>query len=1164
MHELRRISLVNWYAFEIVDIELVGTTALIGPNGVGKSSLLDAIQTVMTGNGRGLHLNAAASAVKKTRSVRDYCVGKVDDLPAPLRRDGCESLLALVFIQPDGTEPVSIGLALKAHPDDGKEDTIGRWIAPGLDFRTGDFLVDDEEGERAFPLWDELLPQLQDACASLREYKKAHQFVGNVLASMRKGPQPNAQHFRRIFSNAVAFRPIGDTNLFVRDYILEPDPLEIDRVRASIQTYRGFVRAIEECKMKQEQLIRIRNQFLSWGSHYVTHANDTWLAEKAEAFRLEFEIKAAEESVRKATGELEKLRNFRERRKTEIDAMESELRQKRGLLAADGIEVAVNGLIAQRDSAREKESEIGRSVDELRWIAAELNDLQELAPYCPTGDLKTALATAGQMKHLLAEPDAARLLADSASAIDAGLAKLPELEPLIARWRLTAEQLNDLVAPKRAEARQLRSQGQSMAAGGSRLSEPAQRLQRELQDLGVESVALPDVVDIVDDEWAYALEALLGNARYALIVPPLKLRRAFDHLYKNRNRDGFKSLTLVKTDRVHQDPRPLPKGSIAEIIRTDDKDARAFIEARVGGFIRAENEEDLRRLGRGIMRNGKATSGLGLSVNPDLVPVLGKTNLAAKANRLLARATQLEREAKDEGGDAPKLTAGSYKLQQILAEVDRLERSAATLDTELQTSRLRQRALERDIEAEASKRDQTLVQEIKDLDEAVEAYKNELDNELESEIDDATTAKANAVSRLERFREQAEKTAGDLQALAERHFTEEYEAILELDRRLSSYRSQLQELETRIVFDWEGRERAELAQFRNQKRPKDPRVENDLNNRKNGAVQRVADYCHEWDIDHPDRVAADAIRLWRWVGGQLARIETNELVAYEEEARRARQELEISLKEDLLNRLAEKLKRVEQQLEELNDALGQRYFAGSLYRFERQVDQRFAHIYRLATAVHANPMESLETVATPARGVDEGLAEAMAELEAEIERSEGQEGDIADYRKYFTFELTMKSETGHKTRLTDRLGNLSGGQGQLAFYVAIAASLALAYYPSSRGLAPSGMGLALFDEAFNKIDPHNTKQLFTLFKQMGLQLFVAVPETDRPTFTEVCNSVITINRAKDYSSMYLSVVHPRDRLRQALATENPDNYEPAEFVARLQQDGTKERTEAAQ
>ena len=96
--------------------------------------------------------------------------------------------------------------------------------------------------------------------------------------------------------------------------------------------------------------------------------------------------------------------------------------------------------------------------------------------------------------------------------------------------------------------------------------------------------------------------------------------------------------------------------------------------------------------------------------------------------------------------------------------------------------------------------------------------------------------------------------------------------------------------------------------------------------------------------------------------------------------------------------------------------------------------------------------------------------------------------------------------------LTDRAGKGSGGQKQTPYYVAIAASMASAYYPGIRHEAARGMGLVCFDEAFSKLDINNTQNLVKFFRDLGLQVLVAAPEEKRTSFMEIMDTVINISK----------------------------------------------------
>jgi uncharacterized protein YPO0396 len=136
----------------------------------------------------------------------------------------------------------------------------------------------------------------------------------------------------------------------------------------------------------------------------------------------------------------------------------------------------------------------------------------------------------------------------------------------------------------------------------------------------------------------------------------------------------------------------------------------------------------------------------------------------------------------------------------------------------------------------------------------------------------------------------------------------------------------------------------------------------------------------------------------------------------------------------------------------------------------------------------------------------------------------------------------MTDAAGGRTSLSSRAVKGSGGEAQAPFYVAIAASLASAYFPGHNGHGrPTGMGLALFDEAFNKLDVPNTQALLTFFKDMGLQLMIAGPEDKRATFTEVLDTIVLVNKSLDASTVYVDAEYPGMKAREALGEINPDH-----------------------
>ncbi len=123
------------------------------------------------------------------------------------------------------------------------------------------------------------------------------------------------------------------------------------------------------------------------------------------------------------------------------------------------------------------------------------------------------------------------------------------------------------------------------------------------------------------------------------------------------------------------------------------------------------------------------------------------------------------------------------------------------------------------------------------------------------------------------------------------------------------------------------------------------------------------------------------------------------------------------------------------------------------------------------------------------------MASALAEITALI-AGEEDANRLADYRNYFVYEIGMKDKAGNRTTMSARALRGSGGEAQAPFYVAIAASLASAYYPGDRpGSEHPGLGLCLLDEAFSKLDVRNSQALVDLYRAWGLQLLIAAPRT---------------------------------------------------------------------
>jgi hypothetical protein len=1146
MHLLTRICLQNWYLVDAKDIEISGATAFIGPTGAGKSSLQDAIQTVKQGNNHNrLHLNSGASG-RSERTVREYCLGMTGDPSEggkPLR-ESCESVIALVYRDEETDEPVTVGIAMAARFTDSREEVLSRFILPGYAYSVNDAKRRDGSREYLAP-WSEIVENLRKACPAMEEYKtSAEKFTSDMLRIMRtSGQVPNARHFQRTFSNALAFKPIFDSTGFVREFVLEPEPLDVERVRTSISTWQDLEKIIADVEARLRRITRLSGRFREWGRARIRAEAARLAAAVAECRRNAHDVAGFGETYRRKNSELAMEKKALQTRRQYVRELDEEYRSKQMLAQAGG------------EAARLKQIDM-----ESQWIERERKDaemrfgkllsgLGSVAQLAPVSEMMTprqarAVKAAQEALHLLPEGrpggDALRGKGDRIQEL---VDEVLLIEGLDAFLHERADTLADEVRQLQGETERLEGMLKSAGSGQALLSQPAMKLLGALSRKGMDPVPLCDVVEIVDDEWQDAVETLLGWGREAVIVPPERLNEAYDIMH--RERDIYSGCTLVKTTATRPGNSRITAGSILEAVTTSNPHALAFMNTRIGSFMKAYSDEELMVLDRGVTRTGRTTSGMGLSVQPTLRQrMLGRAARASTAEALrndldplmqrLAKARQMLRLLREAGRMIPQAIDDLRSAQ-----------SAFDLEHAFRTLAARLASLEDARSSTVSEESRNLLEELQGIDNDRRMYIREIEEEIEPAVErlqnETATARAKLDTAVEALRRAVRERRKAWAALSSPELQKLIGIDAEIDEPealdiLRRIRSDIRrgESEKKDARQW-------LASFRN-----DQKViadNNDLEARReqSAAVREMSEYSVNWQADVPE-IDADTMSVgYVWTVGEKLRLERNELRRYREECERASAEMKRMLKEDLLARLAEKLIKVQHRLDTLNGLLDKHRFTGQIYSLESHVNQAFRRMHDLAMKIGG------QTDASEAVSLDDAeIAEAVAELEGMIEGGDDTKL-LADYRQYFTFEIVMTDRNGGRTTLSTRAVKGSGGEAQAPFYVLIAVSLASTYFPGHSTGRPSGMGLAMFDEAFNKLDVPNTQALLKFFRDMGLQLLIAGPEDKRATFTEVLDTIVLVNKNLEGTAVYIDSEHPMQQARLALEAINPDHRSPDSY-----------------
>lgn len=1167
MYELERISLHNWNMVSAQDIEIRGATCFIGPTGAGKSSIVDAIQTVITGNhSRRLKLNAAVEG-RDQRNVRDYCLGVVDDLPAdrahPDNPEGlrarCESTIVLTFRDTESGLPVAVGVMLRANVDERRERENARFIADGLTFRIGDHMETGADGGQY------VLPhaQMLDHMGRLRNVRltqhntSARRFVEEYLRTMRRrGAQPDPDQFLTAFRNMVAFEPVQDATHFVRTYVLPAEPLNVEHIRGTIQHWRELQAIVDQIEAEIAELGALKQRYTAWGEARLALNTYTFLAAHAERRRIDEDLAAKEAEYARTEAALKAEQSTRANHNQAVQDLNEQLRAQYAYQsnspeaakqqhAQDRIERArkdiasVNGRIARR--ARE----LGRilRLDELRDHLAQRHRAAVAAAKA------VADAATAEARPDIGEID--RLERQALEVLDAR-------DPL-ARQRRDHERQIDDIAREKAELEK-----QVAGAGDQAVLSPAvTRFRALLGEHGIGSTPLPEVCEVTDETWAHAAEQILGPMREALIVEDGRTREAFDLLF--RHRKDFHTCRIVAAERLRRDPPRVKAGALAEVVETTHSVARAFIDRHLGNVIRVHNEADLAEHDRAVMPNGKMQGGAALQVHRDLQPILGKTaqenarqaaqtrlaELDAELDRLrrtkrllddgleiLARLSDdtAETGETDETADTHGGTADAApQLPGLLRELVSAEGELASAETAY-----------RNIDDPELRR---IASEIERLRSEIGRYQAELAETVEPNIT-AYTQRLNTLSgEYGRLQEQRESRL-DRESQAERaEQTPELDGLIELLESPYTIARARQLLATRLLHN-AGDERATLARQRAEAESHLDELKSRVKERKDRADRDFRKYYETRHGSNPIEADRDGpVQRLAYALARAQRLEQDELNPHRERVRDARREIERALREDLLAKLADKFHKVDSQKNVLNRRLRNRAFNGMTYAFTYATDPNLSKLYNIARRIAEQPDRGASIVDNADQ--DPEIAAAMEQVEA-ILSSDRDTAYLEDYRNYFTFELWMQPEHGGEAvPWSRRSKTASGGQRQAPFYVAIAASMAAAYYPHSRHDRPEGMGLVLFDEAFNRLDVPTTQKLMAFFKSLSLQVLAAAPEAQRPTFLEVADTLVSVNKRARTADLRIQAKGIQAHTHARIAGANPQHLGVEGFRERM-------------
>ncbi|AEF54770.1 SbcC/MukB-like Walker B domain-containing protein [Marinomonas posidonica] len=1122
MKKLNRIVLVNWYLLGAEEINIRGNTAIIGPTGSGKSSLLDAIQTVLTGaSKRHLNYNASANDGKASgRSIRSYILGMIDSGQANAKVFGTEPrqdatcYLALVFEDSVTGKESTVGLTLSASLASPEEDVLGRFVLPNFGARKSDF-IDAMEGKsyKAKP-WIEVRESFKKIC--LDPFIKsgsasATQYINRYLEELSPSSDQliTIDGFLKNFKNALKFVPIASPTRFVQDFVLTEAPLQVGAYQKSLNEYRQLEAKTLEVSKRIDDLKIIQQDCEKKHQHDQNAINYQWIATEAR-----FDELGSKQDDIQDQYDLQKERE--EEIEEELATQSSLLKQLQGQLLRleQQYEHSDVGLKLQQLEQNKKLIELQGQQDQkailqLRQMAVLLKALDgftevlskesiELAQ--ELSSLQTVISEDGRIDGNL------KPLTQKLSSLNAALDKEKSL--LFGQ----RSELNRSILNLKDECKQLESDVSSLKGGVSPLSQNTKRLIALLKDANITATPLSHLAEVTERKWQDAIEGYLGAQREALIVEPEDAEEAI-RIFRAHRRQ-LMGCRVVDTTQTRLWLSRGDRQSALRFIRCNNDHAQAYLNRRLGGIKPVETERELLREDSAMTADGM------LKLSGTISTIRSVPHMMVGIN------TEGMRESREQ-----QLKTLSAELASLLTSDQRLEQADALLSRVIANNQF-------DVETlgNASHAVTRLVQELESVNAEITQLQQHDDTDLQERIEELKTRVANVEleqKKLDRERQQ---------------IAEQFGALNTQKTQLSSALSALDEERTRLTSNpkYDAEFASERYSLLESSMVHGAAIYKEAISRADKASEKarsfdqkvrkeVADHYakyHQANLDNDtqlDYLESKFEEFEHYVSYQIDILSETELAKYAKRAEIARREAEETFRSDYVSKLKDSLDQVAHIIRELNHSLKRRPFNQEIYQFRYYPNGDMKDILDLVERFSAQDQANVGGLFDPQMGNDPEHARAIEAIQELISDEEKQQ-DLADYRKFYNFEVDILDSDGNKkTTLSQRIQTGSGGEHQIPFYLAIAAALSTTYrlHETMDGDIVGGFSLAMFDEAFNKIDMVKTSTCMGFMKDIGLQVIAAAPDDKRAVMAANMDTIISVWR--EGGAVSIDVAYPKEK-----------------------------------
>lgn len=1038
-----RLLLVQWARFQRICINLEGSTLITGVNGSGKSTILDAMTYLLTGN---TQFNKAAK--DRDRTVLAYVRGDTkSNGPARYLRSGeVVSYVAMEFWSPVENAFLVVGVCVESA-----NETIHKsswFICRGARMDQINFTRTEGNLLRITPR-SELAVNGQIMRSA--EFLGKDRGVEQVLRAL--GLRCDAAKYRSKLVKMMAFNPENNIDQFIQECVLEPGEVEslkeLREQRQRFEQLKGVYENLKASKGKLEEVERRIEEYENKQRNY--YIRDLMLSYQGVREQEELEkecrlsIKTLEQKLQELKGKKEKLdercRDAEERYRI---AMNNDIFR--------GMQETLNELNRQKEKLSEKQKEAEKELARLKHLQVGISDVLKW--------LEDYLSVSEQDRKYLCNLAEAEFPTAQKISVFVGFADAVQRQREI--FQAEKVHLRDRVAELNQQMLVLEEKIKRLQANimvfPQEIEDAKRIIRQELEAEGIHTevkIFAELVQEIRDPEWRAAIETFLGRKRFYLIVDGKYCHQAMEIL-QEKKLHGANVVISDKLPDVSETP-----GSAAEVLTIPNVYARRYANYLLNGIRLCDSLEELHDHPKGgLMRNGMLAKSYAVSYMD-----VQKTEFCI-------------------GQDAVK-----YQLQRAVEEKQEKTESLRVLGEHREKVTGRLKALD-DIDWKAEHYDFGAATALKDMAEQEKSIDADMDKIRKNpDFMAVLLEQEKAGKELERLKAARDTAIGDIRAcekdqeITQDRLKELAGKIYWLNQEYSEKRLKHLELEKQMLEEYEKlRTRKDGWQVITAK------TVNNLKGEVEECVRRMEnvqlEYCKLAGIDTQKR-GVSYIPFYRGEYRNIANIKMEEVGQRLEEQS---VKLESAFMNDFVAEINEAVRDAREEIAAINKELKQLPFGRDTYKFVMKERPEREIFFRICRRLE-NYMGMPEVYMNSARE-DEEMERDIQEFMSVI-LDEEDESEYTDYRKYFVYDMEIISRQGEDEVISDlskKQGSASNGEKQTPYFIILAASL-LQCYPRQACCAC----LAFIDEAFSALSRERIEQMVKYLNENHFQVFYAAP-----------------------------------------------------------------------